>query len=179
MSGIVTDNVGRSSGLLKSAAGGGGKVLQVLQTVKTDTFTTTSTSYTDVTGMSVTITPSSTSSKILVTAFIGSYSNTTNDQGTDIQLAGTSGVLAFVGDAAGSRRRASIGTGRIAADTKMIGLNGTINFLDSPNTTSATTYKVQMVVSGGTGTFNRNGEDLDTVYRPRTASSITVMEIGV
>jgi hypothetical protein len=43
-----------------------GKVLQVVQTTKTDTFTTTSTSFTDVTGLSVSITPSSASSKILI-----------------------------------------------------------------------------------------------------------------
>ena len=44
----------------------GGKILQVLQTVKTDTFTTTSTSFVDVTGLSVSITPATTSSKILI-----------------------------------------------------------------------------------------------------------------
>src|SRR5210317_2064161 len=47
---------------------GGGKVLQVVQTVKTDTFSTTTTapSFTDITGLSVSITPSASNSKILV-----------------------------------------------------------------------------------------------------------------
>ena len=44
----------------------GGKVLQVVSTAKTDTFSTSSTSFTDITGLSVAITPSATSSKILV-----------------------------------------------------------------------------------------------------------------
>jgi hypothetical protein len=47
-----------------------GKVLQVVSTTKTDTFTTTSTSFTDITGMSVSITPSSASNKILVFSYL-------------------------------------------------------------------------------------------------------------
>ena len=46
--------------------GGGGGIIQVKQVVKLDSFTTTSTSAVDVTGLSVNITPTSTSSKILV-----------------------------------------------------------------------------------------------------------------
>ena len=62
---LVTSN---GSGVITAA--GFGKVGQVLQTVKTDTFTSTSTSFTDITGLSVSITPSSTSSKILVMAHV-------------------------------------------------------------------------------------------------------------
>jgi hypothetical protein len=52
-------------------------------------------------------------------------------------------------------------------------------FLDSPNTTSATTYKFQIAVVSGTGYINRTGSDRDTAtYDGRTTSSITVMEIS-
>ena len=61
-------------------AGVGGKVLQVVQTVKSDTFSTSSTTFTDVTGLSVSITPSSTSNKILILASIsGSQDVGVND----------------------------------------------------------------------------------------------------
>ena len=50
--------------------GGGGGIIQVKNTLKTDTFTTQSTSFTDVTGLSVTITASSASNKILVAAIV-------------------------------------------------------------------------------------------------------------
>ena len=63
--GASGDTVALGAGALASGFGGG-KILQVLQTVKTDTFTTTSTSFVDVTGLSVSITPATTSSKILI-----------------------------------------------------------------------------------------------------------------
>ena len=46
-----------------------GNILQVVSTTKTDTFSTTSTSYVDITGLSVSITPTSTSSKIFIKYF--------------------------------------------------------------------------------------------------------------
>jgi len=52
-------------------------------------------------------------------------------------------------------------------------------FLDSPSTTSATTYKVQIInVGGRTNYINRNHHNGDTAATPRTASSITLMEIA-
>ena len=57
------------------ATGVGGKILQVKQTVKTDRTTIQSTSIVDISGMSVTITPSSTSSKILVNYSLMVFSN--------------------------------------------------------------------------------------------------------
>jgi hypothetical protein len=51
--------------------------------------------------------------------------------------------------------------------------------LDSPATTSSTTYKLQIVGSSATWYLNRSASDRDTAnYDPRTASSITVMEIA-
>ena len=68
---------GLPDGIIQSAdlaTGVGGKILQVLQTVKTDVASTTSTSWTDLSGLSASITPSSASNKILVTAFLGQFS---------------------------------------------------------------------------------------------------------
>ena len=56
---------------------------------------------------------------------------------------------------------------------------GAINFLDSPSTTSSTTYKIQgKCQSGATGVINRSGGDANADYGMRTASSITVMELS-
>jgi hypothetical protein len=62
----------------------------------------------------------------------------------------------------------------IVEATQIFGANAV--FLDSPATTSATTYKTQMMVNSGTAYINRNGRDTDGLD-PRLASSITAIEI--
>jgi hypothetical protein len=54
-----------------------------------------------------------------------------------------------------------------------------MNFLDSPATTSSTTYKLQIVSTNGTTHYvNRNVRDDNGDYEPRSISTITVMEIA-
>jgi len=174
---ILTSNGAGVAPTFQTAAGGG-KVLRVLQTVKTDTFSTTSTSLVDITSLSVTITPSSTSSKILVTANVsGSCSS------------GSGGAFALLrdstqigqADTAGSRRRSSFSgmlhTGDGSGDVNMTLVSST-EFLDSPSTTSSITYKIQGLTQGGTLWINRDENDPDSTDRSRTVSSITLMEIG-
>lgn len=142
-----------------------------VQTVaKTDTFTTTSTSYTDLTGMSVSITPLSTASRILIFAAInGTTSGGTVGMGFKV-LRGATDVL--LGDAASARTRAQ------AALQGTVLANATLVAIDSPATTSATTYKIQCILgSAGTGYINRDGTDNDNAARVRSASTLTVMEI--
>lgn len=158
------------------ASGVGGKVLQVVSTEKTDTFTTTSTSWVDVTGYSVAITPSATSSKVYISCSYG-IGSTGNTYATHIRLLRGATAIS-VGDLDGVREQAS--GSHIGFATTAISM-GIINFLDSPATTSATTYKLQMRVQGTTGTFNRTGHDgsqSGSPY-PRTSSSFTATEIGV
>jgi hypothetical protein len=52
------------------------------------------------------------------------------------------------------------------------------NFLDSPATTSATTYKCQILSQSATQTVGRAGVDADSVQTGRTGSTITVMEVA-
>jgi hypothetical protein len=151
----------------------GGKLGQVVSTVKTDTFSTTSTSYVDVTGFSVSVTPSSASSKVLVLA---NFTVGNAAAGVDPYWRLMQGSTAiFIGDTAGSRTRASTG-GRAYADAGSAA--NSLMFLDSPATTSATTYKLQAASNTGTAIYiNRSQEDSDAANRGRFASSITVMEI--
>ena len=159
-----------TSGLTKT--GGFGVVLQVVQTVKTDTFSTASTSYTDVTGISVSITPSSTSSKVLV--MLEANSSTTGGNNAMFRLKRDSTTLS-VGDAAGSRSQAAY---QQRINDTNAALNGSITLLDSPSTTSSTTYQLQTKVQGGTVDINRTAANTDGVAYARTICTITAMEVA-
>jgi hypothetical protein len=154
-----------------------GQILQVVQATKTDTFTTTSTSFVDITGFSATITPSSVSSKIIIMMQFGSL-GATAAEAAHIQLFGGN-TSTFIGDAASNRVRAT------TTSSRMEGVNGGFNqhgvpitFLDSPATVSAVTYGARMRVSAGTGAFNRSSGDNDSTNQARTASSIILMEVA-
>jgi len=154
-----------------------GSVLQVLQTVKTDTFSTASTSFVDVTGLSVSITPTSATSKILVLmdAKLGSDSNVSGY----LNIVRDSTNI-YIGDSAGSAQRVTYANSDDPSAQWPYQAVG--NFLDSPATTSSVTYKIQImsepVENVGTVYINRGGEGSVSVAGARTASSITVMEIA-
>ena len=168
-----------ASGQLAFASVAGGKIGQVLSTAKTDTFSRNSSSYGDVTGISVDITPAATTSKVLVLVDL-KVGCEHGDGDFHFRLVRDSTVI-YAGDTAGSRKHGFAGKSKFALDDA----NGNhamevVNaiFLDSPSTTSATTYKVQVAnVSGRLVYINRTGQDSDAVNIPRTASSITVMEV--
>ena len=169
-SGVTMANSGTATGF--------GKILQVVQTSKTDTTSLTDTySFTDVTGMSVSITPSATSSKILILSTLNVASGAAA-YGANVRLVRDStGIL--IGDAAGSRAQATFST--IVADSNFA-FPQTINYLDSPSTTSATTYKIQWNITYDNGTpiiyLNRSVDDSDSASRSRTASSIIAIEVA-
>jgi len=150
----------------------GGKVLQVVSVTKVDAFTTTSTSFTDVTGLAASITPSATDSTILVLAKIA-----VNPRGAAvgyIQLLRGATVIGG-GTAAGSRPSAmsTFYTRDTIASTDL-----GVNFVDSPASVASQTYKIQARVSGFTLGINTSLEDNNDAVRSRTSSTITLMEIG-
>ena len=149
---------------------------KVLSTAKTDTFTTSSATYTDLTGLSVTITPQFASSKILVSAQVNLGCNTA---GARVALQLLRGATAIgIGDTAGSRTR---GTTAVQLSSPA-GMNpASMEFLDSPATTLATTYKVQLASIDSVGAIfvNRTNNDDDAASRSRTISTITVTEVFV
>ena len=149
-----------------------GKVLQVVSTYKTDTFTTTSASWTDLTGMSVSITPSSTSSKILVSVVL----HVGHSGGTYYIRLHRNGSTIGEPDGASTRPTASIGGEAVGQYN--IRTHAT-QYLDSPNSTSALTYKLVGATNANTLCINRSSADRDGgTYDVRVASTITVMEIG-
>ncbi len=161
-------------------AGVGGKVLQVQSTTKLDTFTTTSTSFTDITGMSVSITPSNTSSKIFITASCNLGVDGT-DRNILLKLVRGSTDI-YLSDQSGSNRQRSSGGIHTTHGASQPQESQSVNvmFLDSPSTTSATTYKLQGLTQASSNTFTLGrtpGNDDDT-NRASFPSSITVMEIA-
>ena len=176
MSGIIGDNTGRGTGLIKAAAGA--FFGQAVQTVKTDTASSTTSSFTD-TGFNVAITPTATSSKIMVIVSVhyGQNYATIFRLTRDIGGAGYNAIC--IGDAASSRQRTTGGSDGSATggDTGDLSSWSTV-FIDTPSTTSAVTYRAEWFVeSGGTGYLNRSREDADNTHCPRSPSQITVLEI--
>ena len=119
---------------------GGGGIVQVVQTVKQDQFTTSSTSYVDVTGMSATITPKFSTSKILVMVM------------TTVQQNGSRTRFDIHNSTSGGRISGS-SNGMQGAEGTSINLPCHMSFLHSPATTSATTYKLQMLNTGGSTSY--------------------------
>ena len=152
-----------------------GKVLQVKSVTKTDgDFNTNSTSYTDVTGLSVSITPTSSNSKILVSANIHGIGDSS-----------TQAYLRFVRDSTaiclatsvGSRVSATLGSLHFDQANDVNSCSQT--FLDSPSTTSEVTYKIQARTQGaGTLYINRSNTDVNSSNSGRFTSTITVMEVS-
>ena len=167
--------------LLQSDADGnaswvaGGKILQVLQATKTDTQSSTTNDFVDVTGLSIAITPAATSSKILVFANVLCI-GTVGATAAFSRVVRDSTAIA-IADADGSRTRAS--AMGYAPDTGDVRHHSTV-WLDSPSTTSATTYKVQfmMASAGSTAYINRFAATTDSAAYGRGVSSITVMEVS-
>lgn len=151
-----------------------GNVIQVVSTTKTDTFSTSSASFTDVTGLSASITPGSASSKILVIAQIATgHSVTTNNHYVTVTDGSNNNLC--VPDTPGSRTPTFFG--EVASNIASLNV-ANISFVHEPATTSSFTYKVRDMVTGGTGYVNRTGTDSDSSGFPRSVSTITLMEIA-
>jgi hypothetical protein len=156
-----------------AAPAASGKVLQVVSTIKSDTFSAASSgSWVDITGMSVSITPSSSSNKILIIVN-GNVGAAAGTSGWNVKLLRNSTDI-DVGDAATSRYQTS--TAGANPDNNYPNTFG-ISFLDSPATTSAITYKIQGMAPSSSVYFNRS--NADGTNSSRAASTITVMEIKV
>ena len=157
-----------------------GTILQVVTATKGDTFTTTSTSYTAVTDLSVSITPSSASNKVLLIASVSAH------------LPASTSLIGFLSLFRGATNLAAATSpgSRIPAFASQLQPDGTFqgrniylyaaNLVDSPATTSATTYTVQVKASsGGTVYVNRGASDTDDNGHTRGFSSLTAIEVSV
>lgn len=148
----------------------GGIGTNVVQAVRTSPFTLNSSTFTDITDLSATITPTSNASKVLVLVQLTGIVGATSNIGFQIVRDSTAVGIA---DAAGNRTRATIS----AYTNTNEAYNASATFLDSPATTSATTYKVQMLC-GASVTIGVNSDDSDLALRPRSIQTLTVIEVA-
>jgi len=166
-----------------SFGGGGGKILQVVSTIKSDTQVSSSIAggtTVDITGLSVSITPTSATSKILILAQVNAVVSI-NGLYLGFELVRDSTKIG-AGNNEGSRvgltSGGAIGSGG-AADANM---STGITFLDSPNTTSATSYKVRVRNASGLTTtvyVNRSINDPNTLSDSiRSICTITALEVA-
>jgi hypothetical protein len=169
---VLTADSTTATGLKWAASPSGGKVLQVVNMTSSTQSNHSSTSYTD-TNMTLAITPSATSSKILILANAMCYLYSNDGKSTDL----------FMNIVRGSTDIISTGTnqGMTLGGTAGIGVTpnaytewysiSTFAYLDSPSTTSSTTYKVQArlgrTTGGSNGAVGNYGKQ-----------SLTLMEIG-
>ena len=158
-----------------------GSVLQVVSATKTDTQTilaSTSLDFQEITDLNVTLTPSSTSSKILLLATVNGTIN--SRYGGFAFYRGTTKLT--VGDTAGNRTSVAFTTGGNSGRTTeayvMNPASGSL--LDSPSTTSSITYylKGAAFYTNNYLYINRNETDADYSYNVRGISTLTAMEIA-
>jgi len=172
---ITTASSGQS---IPKAALPTGSVLQVVSTPKTDVFSMSSSgTATAITGLSASITPTSATSKILIFGQVtGSFSNTTFGWNILIYKDG-SVITGATGDTGNSQPRATS-----SMFHNYVYASETIPFyyLDSPATTSSTTYAIYTFQEpGATFYVNRAGNVTQTDGRSaNTISNITLMEIA-
>lgn len=164
------DTVTLTSGAKTS---GFGKIGQVVSATKTNTQSISNNSLTDITDLSLNITPSSTSSKILIFVSIH-YGNSAGSINNFFLKRDTTDI--GIGDADGSRSRTFM-THYGGATSTAINLNVSNNFLDEPSTSSQITYKLQLKHENGTAYINRNHRNNNSSVEGRPTSTITAMEI--
>ena len=174
---IVLNGSGTVTGLtaLPDSAMANGSIIQVVQATSDTKTSTTSTSYVD-TPLSATITPTATSNKILIRY------NMTVAMGNDSNIAYFQIIRGSTAVGNGNQ-----GSSRIKCHSALRGQHSDANphgvtsgeFLDTPSTTSATTYKIQYSVDGNTCYINRASGDSDANFHPSPLAGITLMEVGV
>jgi len=159
-----------------------GKILQVVSTTKTDTFSASvaAQTFTNVTGLSLTITPLSTSSTILLYGSVNGSFNLSSSLPYSAWRFTRGGSAIGVGDTDGSR--SSITAMSVAGGTTYVGQgNAAMLYLDSPATTSATTYAIDALnfdTTTRTIWVNRPAADSNSGTYTRAISTIIALEVA-
>jgi hypothetical protein len=162
--------------------GAGGGLVQTKSTHKSNTFVTNSTSYTDITGLNVNITPTSSSNKILVLVNIsyGGHSNLYGFGRLVRTISGGSATAIGLGNADGNRTQAGFPLQNLDLANSVYHVKeSSFMFLDSPNTTTSTEYQVQCMTHTGSQDVHINypNNNDNSNYIGRFSSNIIAMEV--
>ncbi len=172
---------GNTGGMTWAEAGGGGKILQVKSVTFKDAFTSTAGSgtFANITGATLAITPSATTSKILFQAMITTGAET---YGVVLKIQrGGSDIAGALGTVTGNRvASTAYSSGHSSDDAEM--QSTYMSYLDSPSSTSALTYTVQGSAryqpAAVAWTVNYPHTDTNASYTAHSVSTITLMEVG-
>lgn len=169
----------RGDGTWAASGATAGMVIQVVQSTAAAVFTSTAVStWTDITGLSATITPASSSNKVLITVSFALYiaAGVVNNQEGMFQIVRDTTAIQL-GTGSGSR---TVCTGVIDSPTSNFSANQiSYSYMDSPATTSATTYKIQGYMNSsvtGWG-INRGQGDTNSANSPRSAACVILQEV--
>mgnify|MGYP003109048458 CR=1 FL=1 len=173
---ITLNGSGTATGLTSAPNLTTGKILQLVQATSTTQQSTTSSSWSD-TNLSASITPSATSSKIYIQVqhpFRMRHGSEYDTHG-GIQLLRGSTVIQETRERSGGGKSEMIMGVQTSANSAYFAGHHIIQFLDSPNTTSSTTYKTQYAIDHGT-TLYLNQPDSDSSKTPMAV--MTLMELA-
>ena len=179
MSELRTNRIVPRDGLPSGSAGG---IIQIRQTLKTDSFNTNSQNLVDITGMSVSITPTRSDSKILVQVQL-SFGGDDNMYG-QVRLVRDPGDQTVGGSTAvsGNQRIGTFGVNTPnGANGQYKMYSAECQILDSPATTSRLTYKLQVASTNTGGNYfylNRPSNNDNQQYIIGGSSTITAMEVS-
>ena len=177
MSELRTNRIVPKDGLPAGSAGG---IIQVRSTTFTDnaTYAISGMTWTEVTGLTTTITPTRSDSKILCMVTIGGIASNGHNQRFGMALRRGSTNIGVNDASGGGHTRANWAScGRNTGN--IISNWACFNHLDSPASTSAQTYKIMITTEGSQTLYvNRSEADADSSSVFRAASSLTLMEIS-
>jgi len=180
MSQVRTNSIVPVGGIPAGASGGG--IIQVVQTIKSDIFTTSTSgsgSFVSITGLSASITPRSASNKVLIFCDIqAAGASHVNTLCSFRVLRGGSTISASLGDSRANFFQSSVLCLRAANDTNS-SFRFPFMFLDSPATTSSTTYQLQGQAEAHGFHINRTAQDAaSNNFSATSISTITLMEVS-
>lgn len=180
----INGNTGVVTGLaaLPDSAMSSGSIIQVVSTTKTNSQSTTTTnSYVDIAGFSLSITPSSTSNKIFVQTALQIGAADNSFLGFKVFRDSTAIGLNGGGEVSGNMGVVSFGYGYAGSNVSFRARGVSWQHLDSPNSTSSLTYKVQFasLYNNQTVYINRPHQfDTNNYYTILGSSSFTLMEVA-
>ena len=180
MSQLKVNSIVPAGGLPSGSNGG---IIQTIQTVKTNVQSTTSSSMIDISGMSVSITPSSSSNKVLIQVALN-YGGDSNMYAA-INLLRGSTVVTKGDEDFSTQTECTFGIGGDNSNFQYKMASASYTFLDSPATTSATTYKLQIQATGSSSQrvvinapYEGGYQQENEVYSMRGTSTITAFEVS-
>ena len=161
------------------ASGGGGGIIQVIYTSTATHTYNNNTTYADISGLTATITPTSTTSKILIQCSFA-ISKENNHSFLGRMVRNGSAISGTGGEAESGHSSQEDGTWWVVRTTTHSANPQFISYLDSPSSTSALTYKVQGKTSDSSKYYaiNRTIDSVDSVYASPGFSSITLFEVS-